>query len=463
MRTCWTLPYTRICTRVKLASRAIENLTGGPIVAPDETLPKRARRSERIPMGPQARREYAAKMGRRYRQAGRADRSLLLDEFTAMTGLHRKYAILLLGRLPVSSRPRLGRKSRFGDDVRALLVQLWQACDYPWSRRLHTMLPLWLPAARANLQISKELEALLLGMSPRTIDRLLRPHRTALRRRMYGRTKPGTLLKHHVPIRSERWSVDEAGWCETDTVVHCGDSADGEFAHSVNLTDVASTWTETRAVLGKGQRHVVEALDAIRLALPFPLRGLDSDTGSEFINRHCVEWCKEHDLQFTRSRPYHKNDNAHIEQKNWTHVRKIFGWKRIDSIAAVAAMNMLYANEIRLLLNYFHTNVQLIEKRRVGSRVQRRYGPPMTPLDRLIAKGLVDEATAAQLLAHRASLDPFALVARVEKQVAMILTMPATPMRRRYGRGPQMAAFSNAQVRHDAFLEKAPVRSHVAR
>jgi hypothetical protein len=209
------------------------------------------------------------------------------------------------------------------------------------------MLPLWIPTARTTLDLSPEIETLLLGMSPRTMDRLLRPHRQELRRRIYGRTKPGTMLKHNVPIRSDRWNVDEAGWCETDTVAHCGESGEGEFINSVNVSDVASTWTETRAVLGKGKRHVVAALDEIRQALPFKLLGLDSDTGSEFINRQCVDWCHEHGLQFTRSRPYHKNDNAHIEQKNWTHVRKIFGWKRLDSGEAVLMMNGLYANEIR--------------------------------------------------------------------------------------------------------------------
>jgi hypothetical protein len=413
-------------------------------------------------MGPQARREYAAKMGRRYRQANRAERSRLLDEFTAMTGMHRKYAIALLGRPPARrGQSRGARTSRFTDEAVAVLVQIWRACDFPWSRRLQTMLPLWLPSARRSLGISPELEVLVLGMSPRTIDRLLRPHRVSLRRRIYGRTKPGTLLKHHIPIRTERWNVDEAGWCETDTVAHCGESSEGEFVYSVNLTDVASTWTETRAVLGKGKRGVVGALEVVRVALPFKLRGLDSDTGSEFINRHCMDWCEEHELHFTRSRPYHKNDNAHIEQKNWTHVRKIFGWKRLDSEKAVAAMNDLYANEIRLLLNYFHTSVQLVEKRRIGSRVQRHYDPPMTPLDRLVAKQLVDAATAGKLLAHRQSLNPFELVAAVERKVVEILSLPIQPIKKTNGGQP--AIYSPRQAARNARFQGAPVRSHVAR
>lgn len=456
-------PYQPTVAAVNPTSRATKNLTGGGIVAPDKTLPRAVAAGERVPMGPQARREYAAKMARRYGRADRGERGRLLDEFTAVTGQHRKYAIALLGKPPKPRAARRARPSRFGQDVVAVLVQLWRACDYPWSRRLRAMLPLWLPSARSKLCISDQQQELLLCMSPRTIDRLLRPYRAELRRRMYGRTKPGTLLKHHVPIRSERWDVDEAGWCETDTVAHCGQSGEGQFANSVNVTDVASTWTETRAVLGKGKRFVVTALEEIRRSLPFALRGLDSDTGSEFINQHCVDWCHEHGLQFTRSRPYHKNDNAHIEQKNWTHVRKIFGWKRIDSEEAVAAMNDVYANEIRLLLNYFHTNVQLVEKRRIGSRVQRRYGPPLTPLDRLIAKGLIDDATSAKLLEHRASLDPLQLVAEVERLVAMILTIPQSPLRKGPHRAWHMRDFTKSQAERSARLQEAPVRSYVAR
>jgi hypothetical protein len=446
---------------VKHSNRAIKNLTEGGIVAPDEILP--GGHPERAPMGPQARREYAAKMARRYRRADRRERGRLLDEFVAVTGLHRKYSIGLLGRREVRSSRRRGRPSRFGPEVVTALVALWRAMDYPWSCRLQAMLPLWLPAARRALPLSAQVEALLLGMSPRTMDRLLRPHRVALRRRRYGRTKPGTLLKHEVPIRSERWDVREAGWCEVDTVAHSGPSGEGEFISSVNVSDVASTWTETRAVLGKGKRHVVAALEEIRRDLPFVMLGIDSDSGSEFLNRTCIDWCKEHHLDFTRSRPYHKNDNAHVEQKNWTHVRKIFGWKRLDSHEAVRAMNDLYANELRLLLNYFQTNVKLVEKRRVGSRVTRRYDRATTPLDRLIALGFVGESQTAKLLEHRNSLDPFMLVAVIERKVAVILALPTAPTRPRR-RGLQFAGpFSPQSAKREAAYKNASVRSYVAR
>jgi hypothetical protein len=175
-------------------------------------------------MDAEACRQYANEMRARYKGAGRTGRSRLLDEFAAVTGYHRKYAIALLGREPPRRVRPGGRPSRFGADVVEALVALWRAADYPWSRRLAALMPIWMPAARKHLGFSSEEERLLLGMSARSIDRALRPHRTVLRRRIYGRTKPGTLLKHQIPIRSERWDTTEAGWCETDTVVHCGES-----------------------------------------------------------------------------------------------------------------------------------------------------------------------------------------------------------------------------------------------
>jgi hypothetical protein len=214
-------------------------------------------------------------------------------------------------------------------------------------------------------------------------------------------------------------------------------------------------------VLGKGQHQVVAALDEIRLALPFILKGIDSDSGSEFINQHCVEWCKREQLDFTRSRPYHKNDNAHVEQKNWTHVRKIFGWKRLDA-AALDAMNDVYRNELRLLLNYFLPSVRLREKHRVGSRVTRRYDAPSTPFDRLVALGALDPQTATALHAQREAIDPFALSSAIDAKVAAILALPVAPLRPRPSR-LIASAITPSGVERNRLLASAPVRSYVAR
>ena len=245
--------------------------------------------AELLPMDAKACRQYAEEMRKRYARAGRGQRSRLLDEFVAVTGYHRKYAVKLLGQQPVPRQRPPGRPSRISAEAVEALVKIWRAMDYPWSVRLVAMLPAWMPHARAHFQLSDETEQLVLSMSARAIDRALRPHRVELKRRIYGRTKPGTLLKHQIPVRTQRWDTTEVGWCETDTVAHCGESGEGEFAFSVNLTDIASTWTETRAVLGKGKRFVVEALDEMRRSLPFALRGIDSDSGGEFINFHCYD------------------------------------------------------------------------------------------------------------------------------------------------------------------------------
>ena len=216
------------------------------------------------------------------------------------------------------------------------------------------------------------------------MDRLLQADKRQMRRRLYGRTKPGTLLKHQVPLRTDRWDVTEPGYTEADLVAHSGDRADGDFAHTVNQTDIVTTWVETQAVLGKSQVRVQQALEAMRQRLPFALLGIDTDNGSEFLNAHLVQYCRGLDIQFTRGRPYKKDDNAHIEQKNWTHVRKIVGYERYDTEAAVTALNTLYA-ELRLLQNLFLPTVKLVRKERVGARVRRLYDTPQTPLDRVRA------------------------------------------------------------------------------
>jgi len=377
-------------------------------------------------------------MGQRYEGADRKARSELLDEMEAMTGYHRKALIrrMRVGeRVTPDRRPRRrGRPRRYGPTVVAALRVIWRAAGYPWSVRLQALLPAWLPHARRHVALSAETERKLLTMSPRQMDRCLAGDRRTLQRRLYGRTKPGSLLKHHIPLKTDRWDVEEPGFTEIDLVSHSGDRAEGEFAHSLNVVDIDSTWVETRGVLGKSQVRVQEALEQIRQALPFRLRGIDSDNGSEFINAHLHEYCRTKGIQFTRGRPYKKDDNAHIEQKNWTHVRKLLGYVRYDSAAAVAAINDLYA-ELRLLQNLFLPSVKLVERHRVGSRVRRRYDVPQTALDRLLSSGKGDAARVAALARQRQRLDPFALATRIDRQVERIYRLanhrvrPAVPAR----------------------------------
>jgi integrase-like protein len=373
-------------------------------------------------LGQQARWEYLCRIWPRYREAGRVEKGRLLDEVCRVTGYHRKYAVRRLNGPPPESRPlrRRLRGPSYSKTVDHALRLVWEAANYPWSVRLKGLLPLWLPWLKKRLSISPRLESQLLRISPRQIDRRLGPYKVQAKRRLYGKTKPGTLLKHQIPIKAERWETSEPGFTEIDLVSHSGDRADGEFIHSLTLTDIHTGWTETCAVLGKSQAFVVEAIEQIRRHLPFELRGIDSDNGSEFVNHHLHAYCQQLGIQFTRGRPYKKDDNAHVEQKNWTHVRRLMGYLRYDSPQALAAINDLYRDELRLLQNLFLPSVKLMSKMRVGSRLRRRYDPPRTALDRLIDSRGPKPSRVAALRALRNRLDPFKLSTTVERKLRAI-------------------------------------------
>ncbi len=377
-------------------------------------------------MSAEAKRQYVQAIYQRYRHASRAEKQRILDEFCQVAGYHRKYAIRLLnGPAPGAMRSPRRRAATYGPAVVEALRGIWAAAGYPWSIRLKALLPLWLPWARRRLRLSRPVERQLLAISPRQMDRRLAPHKRQLKRRLYGRTKPGTLLKHHIPLKTEHWAVTQPGFGEIDLVSHSGDSAEGEFVHSLNLTDIHTTWGETLGVLGKGQERVRQALDAVRHALPFRLQGIDSDNGSEFINQHLWDYCQAHEIQFTRGRPYKKDDNAHVEQKNWTHVRKLLGYVRYDTPEALAAINDLYRNELRLFQNLFLPSVKLVRKERVGARLRRRYDAPRTPLERVAACPEADPTALARLTALQARLDPFELAATIERKLERIYALAA--------------------------------------
>jgi hypothetical protein len=379
----------------------------------------------------QARWEYLQAIHGRYRTATRREKGRILDEFCEVTGFHRKYALRRLNGPPPGAVPprRRPRTVSYGAEVIQALQVIWEAAGYPWSVRLKALLPGWLPWARRRLRLSAAVCQQLRRLSPRQMDRRLGPVKRTLKTRRYGRTKPGTLLKHHIPIKTERWDVRRPGFTETDLVAHAGGRGDGEFAHSLNVTDIHTTWNETRAVLGRGEHAVQEALDEIRQALPFRLCGIDSDNGSEFINDHLYRYCQAHEIQFTRGRPYKKDDNAHVEQKNWTHVRKLVGYHRYDTAAAVAALNDLYRQELGLFQNLFLPSVKLQRKERVGSRLRRYYDAPRTPLERLQACPEADPAPVARLGRLRDQLDPFALSATIDRKLERLVSL-ATPARR---------------------------------
>jgi hypothetical protein len=373
-----------------------------------------------------SRRDYLRRIYPRYQKASRPERERILDEFCANCTYHRKHAIRLLNRpLPAANvAPRRRVRGRtYGSQVISILKVIWAAADYPWSVRLKALLPEWMPWVRGRFRLSAEIEQQLLSISPRSIDYRLRHEKRQRRRRLYGRTKPGTLLKHHIPLKTDHWDVDAPGFSEIDLVSHSGDSAAGDFCYSLNLTDIHTGWTETQAVLGKSQQVVAEALEMIREALPFRLQGIDSDNGSEFINDHLYRYCQAREIQFTRGRPYKKDDNAHIEQKNWTHVRRLLGYVRYDSAEAREAINHLYRNELRWFQNLFLPSVKLARKERVGSRLRRHYEAPQTPLQRLVASGAAEAVKLAELRQRRERLDPFELSASIEAQLKRIFAL----------------------------------------
>jgi transposase InsO family protein len=373
-------------------------------------------------LGNKGRWEYLRAIYDRYRKAGRKGKKLILSEFCANTGYHRKYAIRLLNGARPEKRRKMPRQrgESYSQETLRVLAAVWKTAGYPWSVRLKALLPLWMPWIRKRFRVRADVEKQMLKISPRQIDRRLKAQKGQRKRRIYGRTKPGYLLKHQIPVKTDRWDVQAPGFTEVDLVSHSGNSASGEFGHTLNVTDIHTTWTESRAVLGRGEEAVQRALNEVAGVLPFRLLGVDSDNGSEFINWHLKKWCEQKNIQLTRGRPYKKDDNAHIEQKNWTHVRKLMGWERYDTHEAVEAMNDLYGQELRLWLNLFLPSVKLLKKVRVGSKVRRVYENPRTPFERVQACPQADQEQVARLQEIRKRLDPFQLAGTIERKLDRI-------------------------------------------
>lgn len=373
-------------------------------------------------MSPLARREYVRHLQGRYRTAQfRKEKSRMLTEVSDNLACHRKHATRLLnGKIVKLDKPWRQREPVYPERLVRILESLWEAGQYLWSVRLKAALPLWMPWIKERWALTPQEERQLLAMSPATIDRRLAPYKKKQSHKIYGKTKPGRWLRQGIPIQTESWDVPEPGWMEIDTVSHSGPSAEGIWAYTVNQTDLFSGWVECRATLGKDAVEVTAVLEEMRQAMPFELKGLDSDNGEEFINWHMERYCRELNIQRFRSRPYKKDDQAHIEQKNWTHVRKLIGWDRYDTQAAVDAMNDLYRNEWRLLCNLFLPSVKLANKIRVGARIKRVYGPAKTPLDRLLESGQGDRVKLEALRRLRQKLDPFELSAGIDRKLAII-------------------------------------------
>src|SRR5437899_5808912 len=371
--------------------------------------------------------ELLRKLRRRYESAGAEHKRKLLDQAQELLGYHRKSAIRAL-RAPAVMRAAViltGRPVQYEPELLVpWLRPIWQATDFARGRRLVAMLPEWIPAYEQHeRRMPAEVREKLLLASGRTLDRLLEP----LRGQGSGRslTRPGTLLRQQIPIRGSLWEEGKAGWLEVDTVALCGGSVAGEFVWMVDGVDYATTWVEVRAMWGRGRVGTLAALQDVEASLPFSLLGLDSDNGGEFLNHHVLKWLQKRPqpVFMTRSRPYKKDDNAHVEQKNWTHVRQCFGYERHDNPEVVAPINELVKGAYGQLLNYFHASLKLDRKERKGGRVQRLYGDAQTPLSRVLASAEVSEATKRRLRGHKAALNPFALKQVVTRSLKVISQM----------------------------------------
>jgi hypothetical protein len=371
-----------------------------------------------------ARREYLETIRKRYRKACKKDKKPILDEFCTNCAYHRKYAIRLLGQRPRLRVKKPGAKPVY--DSAALLTPLkriWFATDQMCSKKLKAAISLWLPHYEQEYgALQESVKAQLLCVSPRSIDRLLKPVRAQSVRRGLCGTRPGTLLKNQICIRTEHWDVTRPGFVEADTVAHCGNSLAGDFVWSLTLTDILSGWTENRATWNKGALGVMAKIEDIEATLPFSILGFDCDNGSEFLNHHLHRYLTDRPspAQFTRSRPYHKNDSAHVEQKNWTHVRQLFGYDRFDKPQLVNLMNDLYLNEWRTFQNFFCPTLKLKEKQRINSRYIKKYHPPQTPCQRLLESNHVCPETKKQLMAAFLDTNPFVLKKIIQAKLKII-------------------------------------------
>lgn len=389
-------------------------------------------------MGKNERRIYREAISKRYRKASKTEKATILDEFCAVCGYHRKYAIRVLNQRRRRTPPkRPGRKSVYNrPPLMAALKTIWFATDQMGSKRLVAALPLWLPYYERHYGAVDALtRTQLTTISAATLDRLLKPIRVTEGKKGLCGTKPGTLLRNQIPIRTDHWDITQPGFMEADTVAHCGNSLAGDFVWSVTLTDIDSGWTESRATWNKGAHGVLEQIKHIEADLPFPLQGFDCDNGSEFLNHHLLRHFAERPtpVNFTRSRPYKKNDNAHVEQKNWSHVRQLLGYDRFDNPALVPMLNELYVNAWSLYQNYFCPSQKLIAKKRINSKYQKRYDKPQTPYQRLMASPHITDQQKHRLKTIFDSLDPFTLKADIEKKLKAIfqhVTVTSNPRRR---------------------------------
>jgi len=364
----------------------------------------------------------------RYGKADRSEKSQILDEFVAVTGFHRKAAIRRLRRVRRRSGKRRGRPRVYTPDVVAALRSVWEVCGHICSKRLAPFLPEAVALLRreGKIVVPAGVRERLIRMSPATIDRLLAKHRQGEAR---GRctTKPGTLLRSQVPVRTfADWTDTRPGFLEIDLVAHCGDTTAGEFVHTLSAVDVATGWFEPVALVNRSQQTVEEALEKVRLQLPFPLLGIDSDNDSAFLNWAIKGYCDKNEITFTRCRPYKKNDQAHVEQKNWAVVRQLIGYDRYEEKEATAVLQAIY-DDYRVYVNFVQPVRKLIDRTTKSGKVGKRYDKAKTPYWRVLTDVSVDRKRKGVLAKQYAALAPWHLRQRIEQNRRRLWKLARSP------------------------------------
>jgi hypothetical protein len=380
-------------------------------------------------MSPKSKREYFKSIALRYQKASKKDKSRILEEFCQICHYHRKYAITKLNAYKTAHRKPPGKKKPgpkpIYDHPQLLetLKAIWIGTNLICSKRLKAAIPDWIgPYQADNGYLPLDLVKKLLKISPPTIDRLLKPIKRFYRGKGRSTTKPGLLLKHHIPIKTNQWDESKPGFLETDTVAHCGTAIEGHYAITTNAVDIATGWTEQRATYGKDHKDIAAQITDIEHSLPFELLGFDSDNGNEFLNQTLIRYFlhRKIPIQFTRSREYQKNDNAHVEGKNYTHVRQWLGYRRFENPKIVPMMNDLYKNEWRFYHNFFIPSVKLVGKHRDGSRMIKRHDKPKTPFQRVLDSSYVKNKTKHALREFFKTLNPFKLKRTIDEKIAKI-------------------------------------------
>lgn len=374
-------------------------------------------------------REYAV----RYKRSDKKGKSAILDEFVKLTGYRRDYASFLLSHwgkrvcFPskrivcvgdfVSHAKRSGRKKKYGMEEYRVLYRFWELLNNPCGKRLKVQIPDLVRKTRQfnEFEIPSGVVSKLSQISPATIDRLFKADRKKNRLKSRSKTRPGSLLKKDIPIRTGvEWNEDEVGYLEIDLVGHDGGNARGEFCYTLNSIDIKSGWNDFVAIKNKAQIWTFEAMMEIERRLPFPLKGIDSDNGSEFINFHFVDYCKKEGIVFTRSRPSRKNDNCHVEEKNYSTVRTYADYCRYDNDEQRKVLNELYSH-LRLYINFFQPRMKLKHKERIKSKIIKRYEEPKTPFKRLLELKEIDDETKRELKDTYQKLNPFELKRSINK------------------------------------------------